>query len=517
MALLWLAGLALIALAAGCSRAAERAARSEPGIALAPCQLGRPDMSVRLAAKCGSLTVPENRNAPGGRQITLHIAVVPAISRDPASDPIFYLAGGPGSAATEDYLALAGAFSRLNEKRDIVLVDQRGTGQSHPLACPAADAAAAAAANAAIDVAVSGTVIGDGALSTAEGDEAYATWAQDCLSELDADTRYYTTSDAIQDLDQVREALGYPQVNLYGVSYGTRVALSYLRRYPTRTRTVILDGVVPQDEALGLTMSSDAQRALNLIFLRCAADTACREAYSDLGTRFTRLLARLDQAPVRLTIADPTTGEPVEVTFDREQLGLAVRLFSYQTETAALLPMLIYDAAATGDLSRLAAQYLIVSKQLEGNLNRAMHNSVVCAEDVPFYGESGGSANGAVAERDGYLGMAYQDLESACSAWSAVRAPADFKQPVTSDVPALLLSGEADPVTPPANAERVAATLKNSVSAVAPGQGHGVILRGCAWRVATDFVESGTVDGLEIACIGQTQPFPFFTNNTGPH
>ena len=472
IASLVLPGLILAGMMGGCAgQPPTRAGRAEPAIPLQPCQIGRQDGSERMAAKCGTLTVSENRAAGSGRQIDLHIAVISAISRNPAPDPVFFITGGPGQAATEDYVSFAGAFRRINEKRDIVLVDQRGTGQSQPLLCPAADSA-----------------------------QDNAAWTAACLKQLAADPRFYTTLQAIEDLDQVRQVLGYEQINLYGLSYGTRVAQSYLRQYPQRTRSVILDGVVPQDEALGLTLSSDAQRTLDMIFLRCAADTACRNAFPDLRSEFAGLLSRLDQAPARLTIDHPTTGVPIEINLTRDRLALAVRLFSYQTETTALLPMLIHDAAKTGDFSRLAAQSLIVTQQLEGSLNTAMHNSVVCTEDVPFYRPAGVLATDGEVEKQGYLGEAYRQLEQVCSVWPVAEVPDGYKQLVTSDVPVLLLSGEADPVTPPANAERVAASLKRSADIIVPGQGHGVILRGCTSRRGDGFhrarYHGGAADGV---------------------
>jgi pimeloyl-ACP methyl ester carboxylesterase len=294
------------------------------------------------------------------------------------------------------------------------------------------------------------------------------------------------------------------------------VVQTYMQLYPERVRTVILDGVVPQDEPLGISIASDAQKALDAAFDRCDADAGCSRAFPGLPGALDALLDRVEKEPARLTIEDPYTGKPEEVLFSRNQLGMAIRLLSYSPETAALLPLLIHDAHATGDLSRLAAQAKIVAEQLEGSINMALHHSVVCAEDVPFFRRDGEFAGNARAEKQSYLGEAYKELEKICRHWPAARIPEEFKSPVRSGIPALLLSGELDPVTPPANGAHVSEALPNSLHLVAPGQGHGVLFRGCIYKVATEFVERGTVDGLDAGCVRELKPDPFFLSCTGP-
>ncbi len=481
--------LPIVVLVTGCGDIGHSTdKRGRSSIALEPCQLAAPVGPARLAAQCGKLTVFENRAAQSGRQIDLRIAVLPAISRTPAADPFVFITGGPGEAATQDYVLLSRAFERIREKRDIVLVDQRGTGQSHPLVCPSSETAGAT------------------------DDTSIQAQVNRCIEQLDADPRYYTTLDAVADLEQVRAALGYPRLNLYGVSYGTRVAQVYLAQHPDQVRTMILDGVVSPARPLGLTMASDAQRALDLIFARCATDPACHSAFPDLAGDLAALIARVDQAPVSVTIPHPTTGEPTAVKLDRSALATAIRLFSYAPETAALLPLLIHSARATGDLSHLAAQAQIVTRQVEGSLSVGLHNSVICAEDVPFYANAASLAEG---EQRTYMGERYKELERLCQYWPSRPVSAEFLAPVKSAVPVLLLSGEADPVTPPVNAAQVAATLPSSLSLVAPGQGHGIVTLGCTYRVAADFVEKGTVKDLDVACVNDIRPMPFFLTLTG--
>jgi pimeloyl-ACP methyl ester carboxylesterase len=462
-------------------------------------------MTFRYAAQCGTLTVFEDRSARSGRQIDLRIAVLPATGNTVAPDPLFLLAGGPGQAATEALLSVLSAFDRINRKRDVVLVDQRGTGKSYPLRCPQEHKDLAALP-----------------------DVQLAVELKTCLSQLDADPRLYTTSIAMDDLDQVRSALGYNKINLYGASYGTRAALTYLRQHPESVRTVILDGVMPQDGLLGSSAARDAprldcvvgynaqssapgERALNLIWDRCEAEPACRAAFPNIRTEFETLLATLERQPAQVTVAHPVTGVPTEVTLTRRQVASTVRLLSYSSENAALLPLLVHAAQSTGDYSRLAAQYLILNDDLDQRVSDGTYWSILCAEDAAFLAQEAGSPQVRT-----YLDDVTAEIRRVCATWPRGPVSADFRQPVTSETPVLLLSGEADPVTPPANGDQAARTLSNSLHLVAPGQGHTVIVWGCIPKIAAAFVESGTVKGLESDCVKHIQPTPFFVSFAGP-
>ena len=459
-----------------------------PLIALHDCQLSSPGFPINLAARCGRLAVYENRQSVTGRQIELYVAVVPAISRSPAPDPLFFLTGGPGQAATESYVQLAGAFKRVHQKRDIVLVDQRGTGRSNPLRCPETP----------------------GEQSSASGTRRQAA---ECAAALDADLTQYTTPIAMQDLDQVRQALGYEQINLYGLSYGTRAVQVYMKLFPERVRAVVLDGVVPLDEPLGQEVARDAQRALDLIFERCRKDAACGQAFPELETQFEALIARLEGSPVTVTLPEPSSGEQVTIEFTAAELATAVRLLSYAPETSALLPMLIDSAESHSDFSLLAAQYLVVAGQLSDSIVQGMGFSVLCAEDQPFIDLKAASQ----ANQGTYIGNLQTDeLAEICAVWPRGDLPADLRQPVQSTIPVLLLSGEADPVTPPANAGQVAGHLPNSLHIIAPGMGHNVVFRGCLPRLLTAFIEAGSPDGLDPSCAQAIQPLPFFLNPSGP-
>jgi pimeloyl-ACP methyl ester carboxylesterase len=488
-ALLFLSLGAAAWLLPGCS-AFDRPTQSRPAptLILDTCSPELIPAGLQGRSRCGKLTVYEDRAAGEGRTIDLNVVVLPAVSRSPAPDPFIFLAGGPGQGAVDSFSSLYPVFRRINQKRDIVLVDQRGTGKSNPLDCP-------------------------GTNDEFDPDQDLEAWLQSCLAGLDANPALYTTTIAMEDLDQLRAALGYEQVNLFGVSYGTRAALTYLRMYPGQVRSLILDGVVPQDQALGIHVARDAQQSLDLIFSRCEADPLCRETFPGLPQAFQELLDRLDQNPVEVVLPHPSSGQAEKLTFTREMMGGAVRLLSYAPETAALLPLLIHTAAEQDDFSLLAAQYLIVSRQLEGGMAEGMGYSVLCAEDLPFIDLQAA----AQANANTYLGdQQTKMLERVCQSWPRGSAPDWIKEPVISDVPALLLSGEFDPVTPPENGEAVGRGLTNSLHLVAPGQGHNVIFRGCLPGLATTFIDQGGVQGLQTACLQKLTGAAFFLTFTGP-
>jgi pimeloyl-ACP methyl ester carboxylesterase len=479
----------LSALSAGCG-ADTPAPRAT--IELEDCRLRGTAGLSSIAAQCGTLSVPENPAAPDGRRIDLHVARVRALSLDPPDDALTVLAGGPGQAATEFYADYAGAFEAVRRRRDILLVDQRGTGRSNALECPAQEA------------------LDDDDLSP----EAIRAATAECLAGLDGDPRFYTTSVAVADLELARAALGYQTLDLYGISYGTRVAQHYLRRFPARTRTVILDGVVPMDLALGPDISPDAQAALDNLFARCTAEPDCAKHFPDLDAAFDSIRSLLARSPVPVSLAHPVTAMPLDTEFSAQDLAIAVRLLSYTSETMSLLPLLLHHAYHERDFAPLAAQVQMVTERLTQSLSHGMHNAIVCTEDVPFYDPS--QIDRAALEAT-YLGAAQLDaLVEICRLWPAGVIDDDFKSPVASGKPVLLLSGAADPVTPPVNAQRVRRHLDNALDIVAAGQGHGVAAAGCIPRLMARFIEQGSIAGIDRACVADIRPAPFFTGFTGP-
>jgi pimeloyl-ACP methyl ester carboxylesterase len=454
------------------------------------CQIGAEDASQRQQALCTTFMVPEDPQHPEGKKIGLHVAWLKARASNPKPDALFFIAGGPGQASTEAFLEEAPSFDRIRSEHDVLLVDQRGTGNSNRLDCPAPPA------------------------GTQPTDAEIAAAAQACLKQLPGDPRFYTTTVAVQDLEAVRAAMGYKQVDLYGISYGTRVALQYLRAYPDSVRAVVLDGVVPADLALGPGVSLDAQRALGMIFTRCAQDSGCKQAFPDLAGDFAALQKQLDGHPVSVSLRDPLTGAPRTEQLTWEKVASAVRLMSYQSETAALLPLLVHQAAAQHDYLPLMSTALSFTDQLTSSMAQGMGASVICTEDAPFFSDDPTLQKQL---HDTYLGATTLDeITRSCRVWPRGVMDPDFKRPVVSAKPVLLLSGEDDPITPPSNAERTAKTLSNSLSLVVAGQGHGNVFRGCVPRVMSDFLDAGAVKGLDTACVKDIKPFPFFVTFSGP-
>lgn len=493
--------LATLAALAAASPAAARSARP-PQLPLAPCHLSAPGSADRLPARCGTLEVPEDWDRPGGRTLRLRVAVIAAEDPRGPADPVVLLAGGPGQAATEAYPAVAPAFARLRRDRDVVLLDQRGTGGSARLDCPELDAPGA----------------GD-----LEGDAATARRVAACAAALSrrADLTRYGTDAFVRDLDRAREALGYDRLNLVGFSYGTRAALVYARTFPARVRTMVLDGVVPVDRVVGGDFEPDVERALDLMFRRCDADPGCHGAFPHLRSRVAALVADLARRPRKVAARHPRTGKPVELEIGAGEVRRVVVGFAYAGETTALVPVTL-DAATRGDLAPLAGQALMFSEEVRSAISRPLQLCVLCSEDIPFLAPARAAAARAASRQPepasflGGPGEIAHAFRTACAAWPHVAVPASWKEPVRSDVPALLLSGGADPVTPPEWAERAARTLPNARSVVLDGQGHGVMFRGCLPRLAAEFVRAGTAAGLDLSCAARTQPAPFFVDLEGP-
>ncbi len=477
---------AALAVAASPARAANRPA----GLAESPCRLEAESLPAVLA-ECSTLSVPENPDRPEGPRLRLFVARVPALTATPKPDPLVLIAGGPGQSTVDFYLELRQAFEPVRRDRDIVLLDQRGTGRS----------AAGFRCDFPADI----------DLDTAAPDRLAAA-VRDCLSQLKHDPRYFGTSQAVADLDALRAALGAPRWNVYGVSYGTRVAQHYARRYPGRTRALILDGVVPAELVLGPSLALDAQHALYGIFARCAADAACGRRFPELGAHFEALRKRLAARPVALKLPDPLTGKPRAQQFGATQLAAAVRLMSYSAPTVALLPLAL-DAAYAGRYDMLAGEAQVLTGSAAQAINVPMHNSVVCTEDVPFFPPMPPAGTDA-----SYLGSSIVDsLRAICSVWPRGVLDEDFKEPVKFAGPVLLLSGENDPVTPPKYAvEAMAHGLHDAVHLVGAGQGHGMAGIGCVPRLMARFLEKADPAAVDGHCLALEKPTPFFLSPAGP-
>ncbi len=465
-------------------------------IALAPCELRSSGDLMLVKAECGRLPVLQNPAHPHGRTIDLAIAVVPAVRTVPRPDPLFVLAGGPGEAATTFYAGVASAFALIHRDRDIVLVDQRGTGGSNALNCPATRQR---------------TAHQWGAPTRAEIVAA----TEQCLRALrrHAHVRDYTTDLAVGDLNRVRIALGYRKINLYGSSYGTVVAQEYLRRFPQHVRSMILDGVVPPQVPIGALSALSAQRAVDRIFAECAAAPACHAHFGNPLVTYHHVMSALQAHPVRVTVPDPTRGTPVALRLGLYQLGQVLRLASYTPALAALLPLDL-QAAAAGNYGPLAGQFLFIDRVYSHAIAAGMNNTVICSEDVPFYHVT---AAQRAAMRRTFLGTApLRELQTVCKLWPKGPVGPNFHAPLHSTVPVLLLSGGNDPITPPRYARLAARGYPNSVNVVVPDGGHGQLMDPCMDQVMAQFVQRASVVGLNLSCIRAARPMPFFLTLNGP-
>jgi len=461
---------------------------------LEPCRLEHPARIRALTAECGSVTVAENPDEPKGRTIDLFVARVPAISLNKKPDPLFLIAGGPGTSAEDLYTSSSGAFERVRRDRDIILVDQRGTGRSHRLDCD----------------------YGDENLFERIDDVEVGAANIKCRDELSkkSDLRMYTTSVAVRDLDYVRQLLGYEHINLYGNSYGTRVAQHYARRFPKSTRTVILDGVVNPEVVLGPAIAIDAERALERILARCAADAPCAKAFTNPAADYQALRAQLLAKPVKTMVSDVATGRPINFDFTARHLSAVLRFASYSDDQAALLPLSLHMAMHEANFTPLASQFRVFAHSLEASFAYGMHNSVACSEDASLIDSAKLDLTALKATHMGAEQV--QQLVEACKDWPKGVVDKDLHEAFKSNAAALLLSGADDPVTPPEYAARAARAFADSRHVIVAGHGHGQLGTPCVDRIIENFVAAGTARGLDTRCTEKLKPMPFFITLAGP-
>ena len=495
--LLWLSGSLL-----GWSMlasAADTVTEASP-VTFENCTIGT--SGIQRQAECATLDVPLDPSDPAQGMLALSVARIESRRQSGNTDAITILAGGPGQSAIDMFPSVAFAFRHIMRDRDVILIDQRGTGASTLLDCPEMNDAANL----------------DSAVNLETDPQELARQAKLCLETLPADPQLFTTSVAVMDLEAVRLQLGISQWNLYGISYGTRVAAHYLKRYPDAVRTMILDAVVPPQVSLGPDISRLAQDSLEHIFSRCETDIGCNEAFGNLVAPTLELLDDLAERPRAITYEDIASGQLTSREFTREHLAATLRLMSYSSQTAAILPSMLHEAIENDNLAPFARQADIQSTSLSTSLATGMHHAVICTEDVPFFADnmSDGQAGSSLARRS-YLG---NDIVSAitatCQHWPAGRIDEDFKEPLKSDKPTLVLSGGADPITPPAYGELVATHLSEVKHIVNEAQGHMQAAFGCMPVLMAQFVEQADADTLDTACLERLKPTPFFVDANGP-
>ena len=464
-------------------------------LAFKPCALSSPLQSVE--AQCATLSVPEDHDASAsgkhaGRRIDLAVAWIPA-KGEAEPDPIVMIAGGPGQSALQTYPLIDAAFADARRSRHVILLDARGTGESHPLKCATPET--------------------DDPLQDPMGKspEAARVFAERCRDELakTSDLRHYATTDHIRDLDLLRAKLGVQQLNLVGVSYGTRVAQQYAKRYPAHTRLLVLDSVAPNSLVLGQSFARNLEAALKLQFGRCVADAACKRNLGDPARNLATVRERLkagNLAPVRYR--DPTTGEWRSDAPQFDHLAVLLRMYAYQPQAAAMLPLLLHDAAE-GRYEGLLAQSRMLVGDVSDSMMIGMQLSVICTEDAADLRDD-------PTDADTVLGTDLVAFSKAqCAVWPKGTRPAGFREPLAGDLPVLAISGEFDPVTPPRYGDEAIKSLPNGRHLVLPGQGHNVIGAGCMPKLFAQFVETADAKALDAACLERLKPIPPFAGNYG--
>lgn len=454
-----------------------------------PCEIVQPGGFASAQAECARFQVAENPQQPQGRRIQLAVTLLAARNAKPGADVVTMLAGGPGQSAVDAYFSVQPVLEALRADRHLLLLDQRGTGNSNRLAC----------------------AMPDWRDDTVPSAADMSRMAQDCLRSYEgrADARWYTTTDAIRDLEALRVVTGVSQFNLIGGSYGTRVALEYLRRFPQAVRSVVLDGVVPPELPLLQDHARNLDEALDKLALRCAEDPGCKARYGHPLRTIRTLLQDLRRQPRLVAYHHPRTHQAKLGKLTAPLLQLFVRLFSYSPEAMSVLPLLV-DEAVKGRPQALMAQVETIAGSLGEQLAHGMELSVSCTEDAPFLRRR---AEDAQTVLGGDLG----DLIAAqCSVWPRGTLPADFKAPVKSDKPVLILSGELDPVTPPRYGDQVMKTLGRSRHLVARGAGHIAMERGCLPRLVKQFVAGADAAALDASCMELMDDTGFFLGYQGP-
>jgi pimeloyl-ACP methyl ester carboxylesterase len=460
------------------------AAASQAATELKPCRL----RGVEHEAQCGVIKRPLDPGKPQGTQIDVHFAVLPALARNKLPDPVFFFAGGPGQSAIDLAGAVAAMLGRFSNRRDIVLVDQRGTGRTASLTCPMDDPLLP--------------------LAQAIDTERSRARFKDCVTELQkqphGDLRHYSTWIAMADADAVRQALGADKVNIVGGSYGTRAVLEYQRQFAQHVRRAVIDGVAPPDMVLPASPSPDNQAALDAMFAACAADKICAAREPNLATRWRELLASL---PRTVTVAHPATGQPQTINLQRQHVLNAVRAPLYAPVFAAGLPAAIGEATR-GRFDALMAMAQALGSSRHMRMSEGMHFAVVCSEDFPRLAQATDAPGADFGDTFA------REYIARCANLPRGDVPAAFYAMPPAPAATLVLSGGIDPVTPPRHGERAAKALgAKARHVVVPNAGHGVMGIGCMRDVLFRFVDAKTDEEalkVDTTCVEKIPRPPMF-------
>ncbi len=440
---------------------------------------------------CGYITQPLYANQTDGDTIDIHFVVIPAIKPSHPTEAVIGFAGGPGQGAIE----YAGHFARtlryVRETRDILLVDQRGTGRSNLLQCqPQLNIDSFSFDERTVDII-----------------EYTKEEAKHCADTLQTDFSAYSTVHAAKDFEAVRQALGYEGFHLFGVSYGTRIAQEYTRQYPDSVITSMLDGVVPMQQSLA-NIGFAIDDALQFILDECTLSESCLRAHGNLEEKLAKLLVRLQAEPATVKMRHPRSNEVIDFVISESKLLSAIRLGMYRHSTRALIPLVI-SRAAENDFSTLMG--FMSNTDIADSLALGMHNAIVCAEDWPILDDKVRSEM-----KDSYFGREMvKAFDLMCPYWNATPVDSDFYLPLNNEIPTLLLSGGLDPATPPGWGDLAMIELKNATHWVAPTATHGVVAQTCASKLIRQFVDQASTDNIDTSCLDRDTRQQFFLNVNG--
>ncbi|MEO0425366.1 MAG: alpha/beta fold hydrolase [Pseudomonadota bacterium] len=441
---------------------------SSPQLAIdfQPCSVPNIDRVVQ----CATVPVPVDHEQPGGEALSLFVVRAPATGVRENTPPLMILAGGPGQAAASHYGAFVrSALRQANTNRDIILVDQRGTGRSHPLECDAV------------------TGLGFDVMS----DDELADGVGECLDHYEVSPHHFGSEAIVRDLDHVRELLGEDQVALWGASFGTRLALRYVARFPDRVAAMVIDGVTSNTESLFAQAPQHSHAAIMALLARCERTEACD------AQQVEQHLSQLIASPaVSVSLRDPLSGAPVTQVIDGTLGRNSVRGALYSPTRTALIPLAL-SHASEGDLQMLTALAADTASWAGDTMFGGSTLSILCTEDVDrITPDAARQAGAGSLFEDSY----YHFWATACRHWPRTDLPGDYGDLVVSDVPTLALSGGLDPVTPPASAEVAIRGLSQVQHLVAPAVGHNVTPEGCAPRLVADFLDAPEAP-LDGACL----------------
>jgi len=443
--------------------------------------------NIKQQVQCGKLQVPENYQSPQGEKISINFVVLPAIDNSQNKEPLMFLAGGPGQAAASLAGGLYKAFNEIRKTRDLILVDQRGTGESHPLQCENE-----------LDRDIYQTL----------PEDFKAQDVKDCLAELKGDLSQYNSENAIRDFDGVRAALGHEKIAIYGGSYGTRAGLVYMRMFPESLSTVVLDSVGPIEVPIGL-FGQSAARSFAMLLENCQKEESCQKAYPNLAQEFKQVTDSLEKEPVNITIPHPRLGTPTTLLVNKSKFVSTIFMQLYSTEGRALVPLIIHQASL-GNFAPYTG--LTAAGETGMNMFIGLTFNIVCNEDIPkvtdamFAHDAANDFNGAVNQNV---------WKTACPLWPQYRPSDEFYQPVTADIPTLIISGELDPVTPPSNGDYSAKTIPNNKHIVMKNSSHTPGVSGCAINIINEFLNEKNPNDLDESCLDEIPNESFMTGLNG--